>query len=135
MDDMINCARAMMKRDKELALLANSMADEIGTKVSAAQQVIIDTLSQLDKLTHEASTRDNGRRLEVNQQVIKHCRHLAETMGGIVQAANAMRAALDSSRGFDTVVCMPAKLSTFWPPFSITSSEPTPFDPIRTSST
>lgn len=99
LEDMIKCAREIVKRDKEIAALSNAMVDGLGTKVGAAQQAVLDMKSYLDKLSVEVTSKYSGRHLEVNNNVLKLATELNSALDNIIHSATGMRSALEASKG------------------------------------
>eukprot|EP00051_Salpingoeca_urceolata_P028328 m.486307 g.486307 ORF g.486307 m.486307 type:complete len:845 (+) comp24307_c0_seq1:460-2994(+) len=98
-DAVVAFAAQMAARDKELDALHNAVADDIGSRVSATQQSIIDALSHVEKLRTKSAAEDKGRQLEVNQNVLQRVREMLETLAELVTAADNMRTALKASQG------------------------------------
>ena len=69
-DAAVDLAKRIRIRDLELLALSNAVAADLGAKMSAAQQSIVDAEAVLAKLTVESNARDTGRHLEVHQELL-----------------------------------------------------------------
>lgn len=74
-------------------------ADNLGSKVSAAQQSVLDALAHVEKMQTETRNTDSGRRLEVNENILGLTFKLEKHMQSLIEAANAMRAGLEETKG------------------------------------
>lgn len=101
-DEMLKVARAVQTRNKQLATLANALADDIGSKVSAAQQMILDGLAQIGKMREESKANDTDRLLEVNTNLANVAETMLGNMQEMINAAEAMRSSLNSAKGMQT---------------------------------
>lgn len=102
LDALTATAKAIIARDRELAALSNALAEGIEGKVTAAQQSVLDTRGHVQKMEAETKGKDKGRRLEVNVNVLGLIGKLLDVMEGLITAADAMRDALESSRGMQS---------------------------------
>lgn len=103
LDRCIEVAMSIMRRDKELVGLFNSLARSIDSKVSAAQQSILDALSLCQKLRTESKARDTGRLLEVNEGLLTLTAKIEEGMTELIHASEGMKASLERSRGAESL--------------------------------
>jgi hypothetical protein len=101
-DTMLKVARAVQARNNQLATLANALVDDIGSKVSAAQQMIIDALGQIGKMREESKATDTDRLLEVNTNLMSVSETMLQNMQAMITAAEAMRSSLNSAKGMQT---------------------------------
>lgn len=74
-------------------------ADNLVSKVSAAQQSVLDSLAHIEKMQVETRNTDSGRRLEVNENILGLTFKLEKGMQNLIAAANAMRAGLEQTKG------------------------------------
>ncbi|EGD83151.1 hypothetical protein PTSG_03783 [Salpingoeca rosetta] len=95
-------AKAVIARDRELASLSNALAEGIEGKVTAAQQSVLDTRGHIQKMDAETKGKDKGRRLEVNTNILGLATKLMDVMEGLISAADAMRDALENTRGMQS---------------------------------
>jgi len=96
---LLSKGKEIVARDRELALLSNALADNLGSKVSAAQQSVLDALAHVEKMQTETRNTDSGRRLEVNENILGLTFKLEKHMQSLIEAANAMRAGLEETKG------------------------------------
>eukprot|EP00730_Choanoeca_flexa_P005539 TRINITY_DN11967_c0_g2_i3.p1 TRINITY_DN11967_c0_g2~~TRINITY_DN11967_c0_g2_i3.p1 ORF type:complete len:876 (+),score=296.90 TRINITY_DN11967_c0_g2_i3:68-2695(+) len=96
-------AKKIVARDRELAALANALAGGIESKVSAAEQSVLDALSHIEKMRAESRSNDAGRRLEVNTNLLDLAEKICTTLRELMVTAKNVRQQLESTRGMSTV--------------------------------
>lgn len=117
-------AKEINARDLELALMSNALvrrgnghgfkklmvgnipsyvlffkADNLGTKVSAALQSVLDALAHIERMQAESKAADSGRRLEVNANLLQLANRLQQTMRSVIDAATVIRSELEQTKG------------------------------------
>eukprot|EP00045_Choanoeca_perplexa_P012700 m.140164 g.140164 ORF g.140164 m.140164 type:complete len:861 (+) comp16104_c0_seq2:70-2652(+) len=100
--DLEAAAKTIVARDRELAALANAIAGGIESKVSAAEQSILDMLSHIEKLRAESKSNDSGRRLEVNTNLLGLAEKICTTLRELMVIAKTVRQVLESTRGMSS---------------------------------
>lgn len=60
---------------------------------------MLDALAHVEKMQTETRNTDSGRRLEVNENILRLTFALEKHIQGLIEAANAMRAGLEETKG------------------------------------
>eukprot|EP00055_Hartaetosiga_balthica_P006615 m.21089 g.21089 ORF g.21089 m.21089 type:complete len:853 (+) comp5324_c0_seq1:34-2592(+) len=102
MDDLTSVAKEIIERDQELAALSNALVQGLEGKVTAAQQSVIDTKAHVTRMFKESKERDNGRRLEVNTELLQQVDKLTGLMTALIKSGDAMREAMQRTKGMQT---------------------------------
>ncbi|EDQ91389.1 uncharacterized protein MONBRDRAFT_36287 [Monosiga brevicollis MX1] len=95
-------ADAIIARDRELAALANTLASDVESKLSAAEQSVLDTLGHIEKLREESRRNDSGRRLEVNTNLLDFAEKMANKLRELMVTAKTVRKVLEATRGLSS---------------------------------
>jgi len=113
-DAAIDKAKEIQVRDRELHKLSNLIANAIDSKVTAAQQSILDANSLFNKLLETSKATDTDRVLEVNTELLEKALKFEAGMERVINSSEGMRAALLRSRGSQTDSDFNQKHQTFF---------------------